>query len=62
MNTYTVSIQWADGLSMSVVQADNAEHALGMAIERNRHRRFPMANFIVGNLNDSEDQLKPEHS
>jgi hypothetical protein len=61
MNTYAVSIQWADGLSMSVIEAENAQHALGVAIANNLHSRYPITTFIVANLHDTSDQLKPEH-
>jgi hypothetical protein len=47
MNTYAVSIQWADGLSMSVVEAQCEEHALGIAIVTNKDRRFPISDFVV---------------
>ena len=60
MNTYAVSIQWADGLSMSVVEAGDAAHALGAAIANNLHRRYPMTTFIVANLHDTNDMLTPE--
>ena len=61
MNTYAVSIQWADGLSMSVIDAIDASGALGKAIETNLHRRYPITTFIVANLHNVDDQLKPDH-
>lgn len=61
MKTYAVSIQWADGLSMSVIEAGDAASALGKAIETNLHRRYPISTFIVANLHDTNDILKPQH-
>ncbi len=58
MNTYAVSIQWADGLSMSVVQARDKEHALGVAIVTNKDRRFPISDFIVVNV-EGGSELTP---
>ena len=57
MNTYAVSIQWDNRTTLSVVEADTAEHALGTAIAGQVHVRLPIRDYAVKNINLPEDTL-----
>ena len=56
MNTYAVSIQWATRLTLSVVEAESKEHALGKVIADHRGVALPIQRYIVANLHDNEEE------
>jgi hypothetical protein len=57
MNTYAVSIQWDSGNTLSIVQAESAEHALGDATDDAMNVRMPIHAYNVMNINDPLDTI-----